>query len=260
MTQIQAYTGEFTIPASASFGVGSNVFTLTANTACHIRGYDSEGTGVCELIQAAIRGDGTGQGNANVELNVTTDKVQLILNAASNVTIDSSWLANTIGFTDSDRASGAEHYADKRPRYYWRPNKGLSDHPGDVNIWWAPRSTSKTTRSVDGTVYTTQGNLVYDGVYGYRHLTANVVRSTHETHKESLEEFWKDVVHPGRKVRAYFDRNCYNSNGYAEGYIVPADSEDGEPTTAGSFADMRGPTIRPWHSLWDVQFRMVKHV
>jgi hypothetical protein len=151
----------------------------------------------------------------------------------------------------------------RQPRYVWRPTRGLADCPVHVNTWWGSRSTTRLARSVDGTVSTASGNLLYDGRYGYRNLPrADTVADPDDTDVyRPLEKFWEDVVHAGKEIRVYPDRaSTTASTAFEVGYWASEADASDEATDVGPFAAQVGRAIHPYDGLWDVDFALIKNV
>ena len=154
------------------------------------------------------------------------------------------------------------HVGTKQPRYIWRPTRGAADLPGNINTWWGQRSTSKLSRSVDGSVVSVQGNLLYEGTYSYRNLPrADVICDASDTDDHRpLERFWADVVHAGREIRVYPDRGAADtSTAFRVGFWA-ADAGSEEALDVGPFAGQVGRSVASFDGLWDVDFAMVKNV
>jgi len=255
----QAYLGRFRVSTSeTNFGINSS--QLSINTGLYyIAGYDGEST-----EQLAEKWKNTIVDNMDVDMNVafngSTGKLDITSNADLNIYFDHSDLATRMGFTDANLGLAATFQSNTQCRCVWLPSKPVSEIPGDVNIWWGRRSSSKQTRSFDGTVYTVQGNELYDGVYGYRSLLKNEVVESSATVNEPLQKFWTDVAHEGKPIRVLFDRGDYSSNTYVTGYMMPPDSEEGEAADVGPFSSFAQRHVAGWDNLWDVQFKLVKEV
>lgn len=269
MAQYQGYYGQFKLSASM---VDLNVHNHTSSGAANcslnsgssvlIRGYDGEsGEHLCEWLQNTIR-DQSNHTNAVCNFCPASRRVGLYMAEACNIYFADRQLGNVLGFSNQWLNASQSYTGDKQPRYCWFPTRGLAHHPVDLNTWWGQRSTSKLTRSKDGTVRTIQGNRLLDGMYAYRNLPrADVTIDAMDSSDEfrSFEAFFRDVVHAGQKIRVYPDRSATNSSGYEEGFMALEQSTE-EAMSVGAFEDYATRSQPPWSSLWDVEFSMLRNV
>lgn len=258
----QLYLGELQVSTSmTNFGVNSSKLSLNSSVRCYTAGYDGETKEhLCELVQNVMRAGVTGLA-CNVTLDGSLQRVVISANADVNVTFDHTALGDALGFSNSAVGPAASHTGDRQPRYSWAPSRGLAIRPVALNIWWDEESTTKVTRGKDGTVYSVQGSRLYAGIYGYRTLKEQEVKTGSNTFYESFQKFWADVVHAGRPVRVLFDRNTYDSNTYAEGLMLPPDAAgDDEAASIGPFSGFGTRQIRQYDGFWDVEFSMIKNV
>lgn len=264
MSQRQQYVGRFTLPSTATqFNIknanGVNINCVINTGTLFITGA-TEAVGLDARIQAAIRAQATGHSTANVTYSGSTGRVTIGLNHNSNIYFGHAPLANILGFDQEVNAADTNaHVGTRQPRYIWRPTRGVAEAPLDINTWWGPRSTSKLTRSVDGSVVTVQGNLVYDGRYSYRNLPqADITSKAGDTDwHRPLERFWEDVVHAGKEIRVYPERT---GTAYETGFWASETDMGDEAADIGAFRDQVGRRIDSFDGLWDLEFAMLKNV
>lgn len=269
MSQKQSYFGQFTVSTDTrnlrivnANSAGSAFVSINAGADVFITGYEGEQTNhFCDLVQASIRQQ-SNHTNAVCNYSPQTGRVSLYLSEDANVEWVSRELGNTLGFTERWHNGAQSYEGDKTPRYTWRPTRGLADHPLDVNAWWGQRSTSKITRSQDGTVRSIRGSILNDGAYSYRNLPRKeVVVSPQDPTSDfdSFESFWRDAIHKGAVVRVFPERENMNSSGFFDGTIVLR-VRTGSAMDVGGLESYAGRSQPPWDALWDVDFDMVKNV
>ena len=254
MAQLPELRGQFTVGTSQdSFGMASQTAALTAGTV-YLAGDDSESNGLINDLQTQLR-KFTGHGNANV--TYSSGAVTIACNVAANITFDDAQLAAILGFSTAAQASAATHTSDQTPKYVWRPSRGLSGHPVDVNTFWSPRSSTVAGRSVDGTTWTREGSTVYDAEIEFKLLpAAEVCTPGTGTVGSDLQSFYEDVACKGMPIRIYKDRGtATNSDYWVE--AIWGNEEDDE---LGSFNDYADRHIRKWQALWGVTIPLMKKV
>jgi len=267
--QYQEYRGRFLITSSMdAFNVinaNGNDINCCINTGrAFVAGFSGEGEhySLCGKLQGAIRAQ-CNHSTANVTYAPSTGRVTIAFDHNANIFFGDNALGDALGFSQNvATASTASHTATRQPRYIWRPTRGAADMPVHVNTWWGPRSTSKLSRSIDGTIVSVQGNLLYEGTYSYRNLPrADVIADVDDTDTHRpLEKFWSDVVHPGMEIRVYPDRTASDTNtAYKVGYWA-TQADAASAIDVGPFAGQIGRGVASYDGLWDVDFAMVKNV
>jgi len=266
----QEYIGQIAITNSTKdLSVDNGTAYAVALTAdnYYIEGYSGE-TQLIEHLQAQIRAadsafDTGGANECTIERSRSTGLITIAF-AAGGGNVDITWtdtaLGTLLGFTSA--TTGAHSYtADVTPKGVWRPSMPLATLPGDETEWWGKQSTTKITVSLDGSTYGVEGDLLYNGIYGYESLDDNEVMDTATRTWTTFESLWESVVHEARPMRVLPDRSSYISGSYETGLIVPADTDaDAEAITVGHLREYQGRTADDYNGLWDVQFKMVKNV
>jgi hypothetical protein len=264
----QEYIGQIVIAtASKDFNIDDGV-TAAQDVSLTVGEYYADGysgdTQLCEHMQAQIRASHATYNASTVARN-SDGKVEITFAGTpspGNVTV--TWtdtaLGTLLGFTSA--LSGATTYAaDVTPKGVWRPSMPLSETPGDETTWWSKRSTTKVTVSLDGSTYSVEGDLLYDGIFRYENLPVADVLETSSTTWTTFESLWENVVHEARPIRILPDRDSYTSSTHKTGLIVPADAEmGGDAVTIGHVREYQGRTVDSYNGLWDVEFKMVKSV
>tara|TARA_Y100000310_G_scaffold132_1_gene179 strand:+ start:1605 stop:2384 length:780 start_codon:yes stop_codon:yes gene_type:complete len=254
---LQRYLGQFVLPATAvDFTVDANPVALTSGTTYFMSGYSGESTAqLAEHVQAQIRALGAPYGSTNVVQSATTGAITISdLGGSTAIVWTDTDLRDLLGFTGN--LSGASAYTGtNQARYCWFPTIGLSEYPGDLTQWFAPRSTSIPYRSPGGVTGGVEGNELEDGRFAYSLLPKADVITTPTTVFESLQKFWSDVIHRTLPFRAFPDRTLNASTSYKTCVWGVTDDE-----ALGSFADYRERHIRAFNGLWDVEFILWKHV
>jgi hypothetical protein len=254
MAQIPELRGQFTIgTANDSFGMNSQTAALTAGT-YYICGDDSESNGLINDLQTQLR-KFTGQASANV--TYASGAVLIVLAADGNITFDDTALAPILGFGSTALSADGRHQSDQIPQHVWRPTKGLSGHPVDINTFWSPRSSTIVGRSIDGTTWSREGTTVYDAVIKLSLLpAADVVTPGTGTVYRDLQQFFEDVAAKGMPCRIYHDRGTTtNSDYWSEG--LWGDEDDDE---LGGFDDFARRRLSRWQALWNVEIPWLKKV
>jgi hypothetical protein len=264
----QKYLGEFTITASNNSltfeenGSGSpHAISLTVGE-YFMRGYTSEAvTGrLVEHLQALIRAVGAPFDDATVTLSDTTGKITIDWTANTDITSIDSGLRDLMGFEGVDVTDESIITGAAQARYIWMPGKPLAEYPGELTEGWLPRSLSRVVRSMDGTVYSIEGNKINDGFFSYAHLDNTEVITDSSTVWESLQQFWEDCIHTGRKIRFYPDRTANGSTNYYECLWVPPDMAEGESQKIGPFRDYGNPHTSNYRGYWDVDFSLIEYL
>jgi len=256
MTTYQQWIGRFAIGSSNdSFSIASNAFTLTSGN-YYIAGYTSESTAqLCEHITAKIIGT---YANAAVTYSETTGLVTFKIANSGTYTI--TWtdtaLQTLLGFTGT-QSNAATYTATMEPQHVWRPERGASSYPAQLNQFWAPRSTTVVGRSRDGTTYAVRGNLLYDAEVSYTMLAdTRVITPASTGTVTDLQGFFEDVIHVGQPIRVFPDRTLKASTSYVTALVSPG--KDGDPI--GSWQDFCGRHVANYNGLWDVTLPLLKWV
>ena len=254
MAQLPELRGQFTIGTSNdSFGMASQTAALTAGT-YYVAGDDSESNGLIDDLQTQLR-KFTGHGNANV--TYSSGVVTIACNVAANITFDDTDIAGILGFDDAELASLATHTGTRVPRHVWRPSRGLSGHPVDINTFWSPRSSTVAGRSVDGTTWTREGSTVYDAEIEFKLLpAAEVCTPGTGTIYSDLQQFYEDVACKGMTIRIYHDRDSTASSAYWDEGIWGSEDDD----ELGAFTDFADRHFRKWQAYWGVKIPLMKKV
>jgi hypothetical protein len=258
MTTYQQWFGRFAVGASNdSFSVDATAKTLTAGN-YYITGYTAESASqLCEhmttLVAAVVA-------SSTVAYNATTGFIKITFGSGSHkITFTDTALKTLLGFgaVDTTTTAAASFTATREPQYVWRPNRGTSSHPVQLNQFWAPRSTTIVGRSKDGTTYGVRGNLLYDAEVSYTMLEESrvIVPSTGSVNKE-LQTFYEDVVHAGQPIRIYPDRTLAASTSYVTALVSPGKEDEAVPAW-GDFATRH---VANYNGLWDVTLPLVKWV
>lgn len=255
MAQIPELRGQFTVgSANNGMNVAATALTLTSGTKYTVAAGD-ESNGLIDDVQTKIR-TVEGHGNANVTYSTTTGRITIALNVAATLNMESS-LAAALGFASTDYEASATHVGGMCPMHIWRPTRGLSDHPVDVNTFWQPRSSTVAGRAPDGTTYSRAGTKVYDAVIAFDKLPeADVVTPGSGTIRRDLQAWYEAVPCEGMPIRVYPDRTATaNSDHWREGIWYEDDAEE-----LGAFEDYASRHLQRWMSLWDVRIPLMKKV
>jgi hypothetical protein len=258
---LQRFWGKFAITATSKDFVindgSDHAIELTVGD-YFIDGYTGEGTDqLCEHITDKIDDHVTG---ATCTISHTTGIVTLDWNGNSvSVTWTDTALRDLLGWT-GDLGAATSHVAPNQAQHIWLPSRAVSTLPDNLTTWWSIRSTTKITRSKDGTTYSNIGNKLYDGVFGYETLSESEVISDSSTVHESLREFFEDVLHEGMPVRVFPDRTVNTSTDYITGHMIPPDASAQEGATIGSWEDWKNRTSDEYQGLWNFTFQMIKSV
>ena len=257
---LQIYNGTATVDAdSKDFTIDTNPSTgpfalsLTAGD-YFVFGYTAEvADQLIEHLQTTIRTVGA-YAAADVTIAPATGIVTINFKAECAVVWTDTDLRDLLGFTAN--LSGQSAYsATNACRYLWRPTLGLSSYPGDLTRLFGQRSTSMVGVSSDGTTYSREGTILYDGVYGYSLLPVASIITDSSTVWESLEQFWADVLHRGKPVRVLPDLTDVSSAGYHTALMTGPDGK------VGGFHDaMVGRWRENYNGLWSVEFMLRKHL
>lgn len=246
-TTYQKYYGRFYMSA-ASCDVGGNTVTVPAGY-YYIRGYTGEATlQLCEKLQEQIRAIGGAYATATVAPADTVGNVYINLQTTATITWTSTTLRDILGFTAT--CSGASAYeAPNRPRYTWFPANPASDHPVNMQNFWAPGSTSYIGRSKDGMSWSRTGATYNEAMIEYQALPVeDVLTPTTGTGYRDLQTFFTDVVHAGQTIRAYYDRTINTSTAYKTCRWASEDD------TLGTFIEYAKRRVRNYNGRWDVSF------
>jgi hypothetical protein len=242
---------DFTIDTDPSTGP----FALALTVGDYfIHGYTGEvAEQICEHLQAQIRTVGA-FATATVAFDNSTALVTIDFKATCSVVWTDTDLRDLLGFTGN--LSGASAYtATNATRGVWSPTLVMSEYPGDLTRLWGQRSTSRIGVSSDGTVYSAEGTILYDGVYGYHLLPEADVITTSATVWESLEQFWEDCIHTGKPIRVYPDKTVNTASDYVTALMS---SPDGK---VGGFHDGIVARWREnYNGFWSVNFMLRKYV
>jgi len=244
---------------------GQNINCIINTGSVFLAGYpgEAEAASITGKLQAAIRAQAAGHTTANVTYSMATGRVTIGLNHNCNIWWTDNALGDALGFAQNTAAAATNaHTGTKQPRYIWRPTRGAADMPVHLNTWWGPRSTSKLTRSVDGSIVSARGNLLYEGAYSYRNLPrADVICDATDTdNHRPLERFWGDIVHAAKEIRVYPDINVTDSSTAFKTGFWTSGSDSDEAIDVGPFAGQIGRRIASFDGLWDVDFSMMKNV
>lgn len=255
MAQIPELRGQLTIGASNNgLNVAACALTLTSGTKYTVAA-GNETNGLIDDVQTKIR-TVPGHGNANVTYDTSTGRITVALNVSATMNMESA-LASALGFTTTDYAAAATHTATQCPMHIWRPTRGMSDHPVDVNVLWQPRSSTVGGRAPAGTTYTRAGTKVYDAVIAFDKLPeADVITPSSGTIRRDLQAWYEAVPCEGMPIRVYPDRTAVaNTDHWREGIWYEDDAEE-----VGAFVDYASRHVTRWQNLWDVQIPLLKKV
>lgn len=257
---LQHYVGTLTIDDdSKDFTVDTDPstgpFALALTTGDYfVFGYTGEATDqLLEHLQTVIRTVGAFN-TTDVTFDGASGLVTINFKATCSVVWTDTDLRDLLGFTGNLSGSSA-YTATNTCRGLWRPGLPMTAYPGDLTRLWGQRSTSRIGVSSDGSTYSNEGTILYDGVYRYSLLPEDEIITTSTTVWESLEQFWEDCVHPGKPVRVYPDRTLNASTSYETALMSNADGK------VGGFHDaMIGRWREDYNGFWSVEFMLRKHI
>jgi hypothetical protein len=238
--------GLFTV-AATEFTVAS---TATGNDAGSYYIYEYGG-GTNDLMAHLTAKMAAVDATATVTLS-SAGKVVIAFGGVQTVSWSVTTLRDILGFTGN--LSGAATYtATNYPRYTWVPTREMAEYPTNAAQLWATRSTTLAHRSIDGTTFTVNGNLVYDGNYSWRLNPLAEVLIAHDTAYNSFEQFFTDVMAVGKPIIVYPDTTAYATHHHA---IMPGNDEEG----IGSFTDYAFRVVTGSSALWDIEFPLWKKI
>ena len=202
-----------------------------------------------------------------IDCALAAPKVTITLSAPYYLFIASS-LAQILGFSTSADyyVNSASHVASYSPRYCWFPTYAASGSVVDLSQFWEPLSTTKSYRSINGKVYSMQGNLLYGNVVKYSLLPKEdvVTCSTANTY-QPLQAFFEDVIHQGQYFRILHDKDNVGSNGYANLSTIFCTAqygvnEEDVNMTVGNFSTFAEKNAENYQGLWNVELTIMKYV
>jgi hypothetical protein len=221
-------------------------------------GYTGEvATQLLEHLEFIIQSAGVANKftTAAVTIDPSTGLVSINLGAPGDIVWTDTDLRDLLGFEGVTTTGGSAYTAAEACRYLWRPSLPIASYPGDLTRWWGQRSTTRAGVSTDGTTYSNQGSILYDGIYGYQLLPVADVITTSTTTWETLEQFWQDCIHTGKPVRVLPDRTDVTSTGYVTALITNTDGK------VGGFHDATvGRWKEQYNGKWGGQFMMRKYL
>ena len=255
-TYYQQYLGRFVINTSNnSLTVDGTALTLTSGN-YYLAGYTGESTSqLCEHLQTQIR-TVAGQSTATVTYSGSTGAVTIGLDSAVTVTFDDAYLAYILGFSSASQTGSDSYVSDQNPRYVWRPTYSASNHPVNLLNFWQTESTTRVTRSMNGTTYSIVGNELKDATIDYYVLPeADVITPSSGTIYKDFQQWFSDVVHEGQPIRVYPDRTVNTSSDYVTAMFCEKGQE-----TVGDFIKYARPYQDDYSGLWSVRLPLVEHI
>lgn len=257
MSTYQQFLGKFQLTNSEkdfviNDGGGDQTVALTVGF-YFIADEDSLCTHMTGLIQAL----GGNYAGMTVAYDADTGLITIDCDGTTTgITWTDTGLRDLLGFTAN--LSGATSYTGThQARYVWRPSRAITGYPAAMTYPEGPlveRSTTRLFRANDGTLRSIEGSLLYDGSFRYENLTKAEVITSSSTVWETLQQFWKDVVHKGMVINFYPNRT-QAADREAVKWIPFGDEE-----TIGSFADYIERFTPNYMGLWDLDFSLWKNV
>jgi hypothetical protein len=250
--QLPEIRAMFTVAASTDqINVGTGTSYVNTGT-YYTAGASGESNAYIDDIQTQIQTMAE-QGNAIVNYYPANGGVVITLNTAAGINMVSS-VAQALGFPSTTRAAAVVHGGTQIPRHVWRPTRGLSDHPVELNVFWPERSTTIIGRTQDGTSYSRKGNLLYDAEVSFDKLPrADVMRPNSGTIGRDLQSFFADAAHEGQILR-WFPRRESNNLKFEALWGTDDDEE------IGSWQDYYNRHVDPWFALFGVTIPFIKKV
>lgn len=260
MTTYQQYLGQITIDSTCDqLAIDGNPIVLTSGD-YYVSGYSGESTAqLCEHIEDEIQALGGGYATATVAYSASTGLITFTFSGSTAITWTDSALQTLLGFTGTQSGSSS-YVATNTPKGVWRPSRAAVTYPGDLTVLWKPRSTTIAYRSVDGTLFITQGNFIYEAIIEYEHLAKTEVINDSTVVWGSLEKFFEYVAHRGKLIRIYPDRTLNASDSYHTGLFVPPGSVGEENIMLGSFDEYRERFSQSYNGTWNVRLGFWKNV
>ena len=251
----QQYLGKFAISTNNNqFSVGGVGLTLTSGD-YYLAGYSGESTNqLWEHMQAVIRA-GTAHATATVVYSGSTGVVTITLDSSEALVFTDAPLAAILGFSSATPGTASSFTSDQNPRYVWRPSMGPNNYHGNLLNWWSPKSTTRSSRSANGTTYSIVGNVLYDTEISYSLLPIDEVRTPATgTVYDDLEQWFLDVPHNGMPIRCYPDRTVNTSSDYFTAMFGSDSSQ-----LVDSFEKYCSKYARDYNGLWDVTLPLMEH-
>jgi hypothetical protein len=252
MAQLPEIRGRFSVAASAhQINVGVNALTMNAGNYYTV-GVAGESNAYIDDVQIQLRTIG-GQANSLVNYYPANGGCVITLNTAAAINMG-GLTSQALGFSSGTLASATVFGGDQIPQHIWRPTRGLSDHPVEVNVLWAPRSSTVVGRSVDGTTFSREGNTLDDAEVSFNKLPrADVMKPDSGTIGRDLQSFFVDVVMAGEPVRWLPRRESPDLSMDA---LIGSEDDD----EIGSWSDYYSRHVDPWFSLFGVTLPLIKKV
>lgn len=261
MTTKQAYLGRFSLATpSLRFTVnqtGAEALTLTAAD-YFMRGYTSEGVGLCEHIQATIRAIGAGYTTVTCTLDMTTGKITIAnFDANTSFTWTDTLLRDRLGW-EGDLSGATTYTAPNRARFTWFPGLAPSKIPTQINEFWEWRSNTTINSGPDGGGHGASGGEQFAADIRYDLLLladVQVAQGAGQSSNRSFERFLRDVAGKAQPIRIVPDRTVYAA---VADFKVGLFGPPGKPI--GGWRDWATSSFgEEDHALWDVSLFFQKY-
>jgi hypothetical protein len=252
MTYIPEFRAQFAITSLLDdFSVGASILSLTTGS-YYLAGETSATTDLLPHLQAVIRASGASQDSTNVSY-LSNGSVSINLETAATVTFNDSGLASILGFSSASQASALIHVSDRTSRYCWRPTRRPTSVAFDLNTLWETESTPVCSWGTDGTSYSVQGKKRYRTEIEFGLLPESVcITPSTGTRYQDFQQFYEDVVHVGKPLRYYPDRDV----NFYHVCMIGNPTEEVVPTAR----DIIERHVTSYNGLWNLRIPMYKKV